>query len=153
MEILKYEKIKTPKILKMKCKCPYCLTKVLLTDTHKDLVYVGYSWSMGMFTKSRYYPEFGYICPECNSTVKLSERKNLKICDCITYNYAQIKSYYEKCGMYFWGEFNNLSLVESDLSEYLSMGFPYPEPIYRRLIKHQKDQDVFDILRREIKND
>lgn len=128
----------------MKCKCPYCLTKVLLTDTHKDLVYVGEFHSMGMFaTKSRYYPEFGYICPECNSTIKLSERKNLKICNCITYDYAQLKSYYKKCESYSsWDEFVTPTWVESDLSEYLSIGFPYPELTYRILIKHQHVIDI-----------
>lgn len=127
----------------MKCKCPNCLTTLLLTDTKKDLVYTGKFMPMGMFTKSRYYPKFGYICPECNSTIKLSERKNLKICNCITYNYAQLKSYYEKCESYgLWEEFNNPTWVESDLSEYLSMRFPYPEIIYRILIKHQHVIDI-----------
>lgn len=150
MEILKYEKIKTPKILKMKCKCPYCLTKVLLTDTHKDLVYTGQFMPMGMFTKTRYYPEFGYICPECNSTVQLSERKNLKICDCITYNYAQLKSYCEKCEPYLYRiEFNNPAWV-FEISEYLNAGFPYPETIFRWMQEEHdqkltKDQDVVDI--------
>lgn len=127
--------------IKNKCKCG---TKVLLNDIF-DVVYYGEHDYMGFLDLERILL-FGYICPGCDSLVRLDKRKSIAINEYLSKQGFDANDYCDECRNLEFSTFVNITekgpvfnnkdeFEQAFFDRCLEKGYPIPIQLYNKYIK------------------
>lgn len=133
MKILKYNTDSKIKPLRIKNKCK-CGTKVLIDDIN-DIIYSGdHEYILSGFLDQKKILIFGYMCPRCDSFVKLSILKSNIICKYLEKTGFDMEEYDDKC----WDSVNRFSGSKEDMDlfdECIERGYPVPLNLYKKFMR------------------
>jgi hypothetical protein len=130
--------------IKNKCKCG---TKVVLNDIF-DVIYYGEHDYVGFLDSERILL-FGYICPGCDSLVRLNKSKSIAINEYLSKQGFDADDYYDECWRLEFSIFVNITekgpafkkdeFEQAFFDRCIEKGYPIPIKLYYKYIKEDDE--------------